>query len=355
MKIFLVGDIAFTGIVSEKPEKNNERYKKVIPLLNSADMVIANLEVPVKADETRNEYKNFIHYSLPGPTRNLLKLFNIGCVSLANNHIYDCKMPGLEATIRILDELGVKHTGAGWLAEHIDPVFIGKNGCKIAFLAYIDKSTGPKTEYFPQLRINYFDLEKVISDVRNVRHLADKVIVSIHWGVDYSFYPTPGQIEISKRIVNAGTDIVMGHHPHTLQPYEIHHDGFVFYSLGGLTFGDYAEEGKNDLQALFRKTKQGVIVKYFPGREEVDFISTEELKGNYIRISSRDYRKWSKRAWSFFKLKRTFPILNFLFTTKEKIIDRIHEYFFGYYKNPVLRLFQFSNIHKFKKLFRHLL
>ena len=217
MKITFVGDIAFTGIVSEQPETNRERYRNVIPVLKSADLVFANMEVPVKVDGSRNEYKNFIHASLPGPTRELLMMLNIGCVSLANNHVYDCKMPGLEATINLLDELGIYHTGAGWLTEHIEPVIIDRTDTKIAFLAYVDRSTNPRTELFPELLINYFEPERVASDIQQVRDKVDKVVVSIHWGVDYSFYPTPEQIGLARHIIEAGADIIMGHHPHTLQ------------------------------------------------------------------------------------------------------------------------------------------
>jgi len=139
MNIILLGDIAFTGIISEQPEKNKDRYKELAPILKSADLVFTNLEVPVKADGFRNEHKNIIHYSLPVPTRDLLKILNIGCVSLANNHIYDCKMPGLEATINILDDLGIYHTGAGWLPEHIESVIINKGSTSILHQIKLEK------------------------------------------------------------------------------------------------------------------------------------------------------------------------------------------------------------------------
>ena len=182
--INLVGDIAFSGLLSSDSHKNHKRFKNITNVFLKDELIFANLEVPVKVDSTVNENKNFIHYSLPEPTAELLQILHIGCVSLANNHIFDCKMPGLKATIEILDRLGIYHTGAGWLPEHCEPVIIdGK--VKIGFMAYVDKSTNPKTETFSELFINYFEKEKVLKDIKGIRNKVDKVICSIHWGNDY--------------------------------------------------------------------------------------------------------------------------------------------------------------------------
>ena len=160
--IILLGDIAFTGLLSEDPSKNLVRYKEVIPILHNIDIVFANLETPVKVTEEKNEHKTFIHYSLPEPTKELLKILNIGCVSLANNHIYDCRMSGLKATIELMDSLGIYHTGAGWTEKHIEPVIIKNDKCSVGFIAYVEKSTNPKTESYPELLINYFEAISVI-------------------------------------------------------------------------------------------------------------------------------------------------------------------------------------------------
>ncbi len=350
-KLTITGDLAFTGILSEEPEKNKVRFGIISSELTSSDLVFANLEVPVKVDQSINEYKHFIHYSLPNPTKELLQRLNISCVSLANNHIYDCKMAGLMATIDLLDNLGIRHTGAGFLQEHIEPVIISKEGYKIGFLAYVDKATNPKTEHFPELYISYFDIDKVILDIKQLACQVDKVICSIHWGVDYSFYPTPCQRSVAREIVNAGTDIVMGHHPHTLQPYEKYNGSYIFYSLGSLTFGDFIKKGDTERQSLFRKTKRSVIANYNFHENTFDFLSTYEMQGNYVKIKPLSYEKWSKTKWQFFAVKHSSAFATKIFLFKEKILDRIYEYFFGYYKKPLKQLFQLSNIRKLKRLY----
>jgi len=232
-------------------------------------------------------------------------------------------------------------------------IFVQNSGSnRIAFLAYVDKSTNPKTEHFSELLINYFDPDKVISDIKNIKDQVHKVICSIHWGVDYSFYPTPYQRKIAHELINSGADIIMGHHPHTLQPYERYKGGSIFYSLGGLTFGDYIKEGKSNLQALFKKTKRSAIVTYDLQREKIGFIPTKELKGNSIKIDQRDYEKSSERRWLLYKIKKSSRFMVWLFDFHEKVLYRVYEYFFGYYQNPVSRLLQFSNILKIRKLFK---
>ncbi len=351
-EIALIGDIAFTGIISSEPGKNTERYSHIVPILNKAELVFANLEVPVKSDNERNEYKNIIHFSGIQATESLLKLLNISCVSLANNHIYDCKMSGLRATISLLDQLGIYHTGAGWKAEHLDPVTIVCNGIRIGFMAFVDKSTNPETEKFPELYINYFEPENVKTRISELRSEVDIIICSIHWGMDYSYYPTPEQIRVARELVDGGADIIMGHHTHTLQPFEIHQNAYIFYSLGSFTFGDYIREGKNEIQSLFRKTKKSVIVKYSFSSNQFGFVSTKELRGNYIITDKRDYNKWTSRKWSHFKIRHLSGIIEKLYVFNEQVLYRIYEYFFGYYKNPLKRLFQISNLKKVPKLFK---
>ena len=345
-----LGDIAFTGILSTNPENNIYRFDRINPILKDSEINFANLEVPLQVDKSRNEYKNFIHYSLPEPSRELLKMLNIGCVSLANNHIYDCKMSGLKATIEMLDKLGIFYTGAGWKKEHCDPVVIHKEDINIGFLAYVDKCTNPKTENFSELFINYFELNQVKKDVFAIKNKVDKIICSIHWGKDYSFYPTRDQIKVARELIDSGVDIIMGHHPHTLQPFEHYKSGIIFYSLGGLTFGDFMKNGK--IQALYRKTKKGVIVKCDLSTMLFDFISTVEKKGNFIQKNKKSFSLWSKKKWILYHLKERNNFSRSIFNFYEKVLYRVYEYFFGYYQKPLSRLFQIKNLKKVKRLFK---
>ena len=345
----LIGDIALNGLFSNETKKNSFRFKGVSDFLQSFDLVIANLETPVKGKNEINEHKNIIFQSDPDPTRNILKNLNIGIVSLANNHIYDCKMSGLKATMSVLDECGINYTGAGWNKSHLDPVYFTLDKIRFAFLAYVDKNTNPRTSEFPELFINYFDENKIINSIREAKKNAENIILSLHWGIDYSHFATPYQVEASYRFADAGADIIMGHHPHTIQMFKEYNGKYIFYSLGGLCFGDYLKNEK--LVALPKKSKKSFIPVFNTEPVLESIMTTKELKGNKIILTHRNLKPWLWRNRLFTKLKHEFAFFEFLLDFEEGFVDRTIEYFFGYYNNPFKRLFQLSNLKKIKILF----
>lgn len=349
-EIAILGDIAFNGIISSQPEKNRYRFDQVSQVLSTFDFVFANLELPVTGNEENNEHKQIIRFADKAVTRDLLQRLNIGCVSLANNHVYDCKMSGLQATIGLLDELGIYHTGAGWKKEHIEPVIIEKAGSRIGFMAYVDKSTNPKTEFFPELLINYLEVEKVISDISQIRNCVDMIICSIHWGIDYSNYFSKEQRNIASKLVKGGSDIIMGHHSHAFQPYEVINGKYVFYGLGQLCFGDDMWEG--ELRALKRKTKLGIIPVINSNRELKEIIPTRERKGNYIEISKINITRKLRFLFRINRLMLSNKVIKFVIRVKESFIDRFSEFCFGYYRNPFKEIFKLKNFKKVSYLFR---
>ncbi len=349
--IALLGDIAFNGTFSSSPESIRNKFSASSIILKECKLVFANLEVPVKVDDARNEYKNFVHYSLHATNEELLKFLNISCVSLANNHIYDCSMTGLRATINLLDDLGIYHTGAGWMKEHTEPVIIKGNGIKIGFIAYVDKSTHPLTEYFSDLYINYLNEQKTVSDIKNLKSNVDKIICSVHWGNDYSNFYTGSQKELAHKLIDAGADVIMGHHTHTIQSYEVYKNKAIFYSLGQLCFGDFIWEG--ELRSLKRKTKLGLLVRFDDySFTKYQIIPTKQEKGGKIIISNRNIENFLKRLQTINRLRNQYRLIDYLVRFKEAYIDRIYEFIFGYYRNPLKDIFRIKNFKKLKFMVR---
>jgi hypothetical protein len=343
-EIALLGDIAFNGIISSQPEKNHDRFKQISLFLKGVDFVFANLEVPVNVDDEYNENKKILRYANKEVTKDLLQRLNIGCVSLANNHIYDCKMSGLEATINLLDESGIFHTGAGWKKEHIEPAIIDRAGVKIGFMAYVDRDTNPKTEDFPELLINYLEPEKVIADIIYLRNRVDKIICSIHWGTGYSNFFTKKQQKLARTLINEGIDIITGHHPHTIQPYEVFNGKYIFYSLGQLCFGDIMWEG--ELRALRRKTKPGIIPIIDSKGILKSIIPTRERKGNYVEISNINITGKLKFLSKINGLILKNLFFKYIIVIKESFTDRLYEFCFGYYRNPFKEIMKLKNYKK---------
>ncbi len=346
--VIFLGDVAFNGILSSDNKNNVSRYKSLKKYLTSNDLIFANFEAPVISDiKDLNPDKKLHHYTDSETAKQLLGLLNINCVSLANNHIADCGISGIKTTINLLEKEGIYYTGAGYKESHIKPVIIEHNGLKIAFIAYVHKSTNPKAERYNNLYINYYNINDIINDIESVKKGVDKVIVSIHWGKDYSFYPSDSQINDYKLFIDRGADIIMGHHSHTIQPFEHYNNSTIFYSLGGLTFGDYYLPNGN-LHALYKKTKKGVITSLDLDSYKFDFVGTIEKQYNNIHIRRNwNYLKWNSNKWKSFRLMKKNSSYKSFINFKETVLDRITEYFFGYYQNPVKRLFQIKN---FKKL-----
>jgi len=354
LTVALLGDVALNGLFNKEPEKNRDRFKEVGELLQMTDLVFANLETPVWGDGTLHHDKKdrmgVLLYSGREVVEEVLPILNISAVSLANNHVYDCMEKGLENTVHCLEALGVMFTGAGCGPALPGPVKIEKNGQVIGFLAYVHESTHPLTGSETGLHINLYNEEAIIAAISELKKACDHVILSLHWGVDYSFYPTRYQREAARRFIDAGADIILGHHPHTVQPHEVYNDRFIFYSLGSFCFGDFVYEGK--LRSLKRKTKKTVlpIIGLEPDRAPymVACPSLKELPGNRVTVRKRSLDRFLATKRLMMTLKHRFKAVDFFTNLKEAFIDRGIEYFFGYYRDPFKQLFDLKNLKKLR-------
>jgi len=348
--IGLLGDIALNGLICEDKANNKERFKNIRKVLSDCELSFANLETPIISSTEENEFKQFLRGTNKAVLLEILRTIELNCVSLANNHILDYKLSGLKSTIEILESQNIKYTGAGWLKKHIEPVVLESKGKRIGFCAYVDSNTNPKAEYINDILINMFDLDKVISDINKVKQNVDLLICSIHWGRDYSnFYSKTQQVQ-AKRILIAGADIIMGHHSHTLQTFDYFNNKPVFYSLGQVCFGDFLWEDK--LRALRRKTKIGLIAKLDYSGNVVKLIPTKELKGNYIIIPEIKIEKVLNNLRWMNKMKMRFALIDLVIRIKESLNDRIAEFLFGYYRQPLREVFKIKNTKKVNFILR---
>ena len=349
MRLALAGDIALHGLISSDTASNAERFRWLEGELSGCDGLIANLEAPVEAGE-RNSGKKAHLFAGASVTEELLKRLNVTCVSLANNHILDCGSGGLENTIALLDRLGIYHSGAGLTADQAAPVIFPLAGKKIAFAAWNHDSTNPAHDRYPALFLNIFNRTEAEAEIRKLRQKADIVIASIHWGTDYSFFHESWQREAAEGLAAAGADIIMGHHSHTLQPFETIGSAAVFYGLGSLVFGDFMRHGS--MYALYRRTKHSAVFMIDESCRVSGAISTHELKGNRIVNGGRDIFRRNDRLLHMSRIRERNRTAAAVIRFQERVLSRIWEYFFGYYMNPLKRLIQVGNIRKGFRLFR---
>ena len=160
-------------------------------------------------------------------------------VSLANNHAFDMRKTGMVETPAILKEIGVVPLGASVTEP---PVFrvetIEKRGWRLGFIAVTARRNAPHREGAPELPfLNTRELGDTLTEViRSGRASHELIIVLIHWGAEYADMPAKIQRSEAKRLIEAGADMVIGHHPHVLQGVERHEDGLIAYSMGNFLF-----------------------------------------------------------------------------------------------------------------------
>lgn len=207
----------------------------------NSDLFIVNLETTI-TDSTKATPKTF-NYKLSPQFGDVLSAGKIGFASLANNHILDFGVEGLNDTVSILNSMHIGHAGAGILRRARQPAIIKFGDMSIAFISAADHyahwaatSTQPGIWY---VDIENRDWEHVLRNVYNLKQVVDIVIVSLHWGPNWQEVVDDNRQVFAKHLVKAGADIIHGHSAHHLQRAERIGDSIVFYSLGGL-IDDYA-------------------------------------------------------------------------------------------------------------------
>ncbi len=209
-----------------------------MPWFAEADISMVNLENPITTRGRKRE-KAYNFRAKPRYVQ-VLKEGGIDIVTLANNHAYDYGRDGLIQTMHVLDSARIFYVGAGRTnVEARKPVLFRVNGLRIAFLAYygLKKHSDCQPAGAEQSGTALRNLRYIREDIHKLRHEADFIIVSFHWGLQKKNYPQQSQIEFAHRTIEYGADLVVGHHPHVLQGIERYQKRVIAYSLGNFIFG----------------------------------------------------------------------------------------------------------------------
>lgn len=215
-------------------------------LFEKEHLIIVNQESIIAGEEIG--LSDFPHFNSPVEIGYLLKDMNVDIVNIANNHIMDHGEKGILTSIKNWEKIGLPYVGAyKSIADQETLRILHKNGLRICFLSYT-KSVGAKKRPGTKgyLANKYDDvgvkwLRRIIDRIKREK-LADVIVMSIHFGKEYQMLPTSYQLETSNNIADAGADIIIGHHPHVLQPPAFILDSkgreaFVAYSLGNFFSG----------------------------------------------------------------------------------------------------------------------
>jgi poly-gamma-glutamate capsule biosynthesis protein CapA/YwtB (metallophosphatase superfamily) len=241
-------------------------FEPTLPHLgNAADITVANLECPLTDTGTQHPTKPIIFRGSPENVDGLVYA-GVDVVTIANNHIIDYGLAGLQETQEVLDSNNILYSGAGADGyEAYLPVFCNRKGVNIAFLASSDR-TGQYDNYQPYLNAGFnkpgfanltqFDISQQIQTVEND---ADLIVIEMHSGDEYNPIPTlkdlhyadynedemyspfllvPNRSDIADRrhAIDEGADLVVCHHVHVLQGLEVYNGKLIAHSLGDFTF-----------------------------------------------------------------------------------------------------------------------
>jgi len=212
-------------------------FRKMAPMLAASDIAFVNLESPF-SDQAPYHEGGMVFHAAPDTIAGL-KLAGIAVASTANNHSRDCGSHGVEFTISWLRKHGIETVGSGESeADAHKGIVLVRHGVRFGFLGYTyDQKNGNWKDIDP--RIAVADPKIVCRDVQELRKRADVVIVSMHHGIEYKLKPNAAQTAFAHAAIDAGATLVIGHHPHVVQPSESYHGGLIFYSLGNFIFDQY--------------------------------------------------------------------------------------------------------------------
>lgn len=225
LSFIFAGDVMQHGpqITAARNEKMDSyeydgSFQFVKPIIESRDIAIANLEVT----HAGKPYAGYPQFSAPDELSAALQTAGFDIIITANNHSCDGGNKGVVRTLDVLDKLGIKHTGTFRSKEERAanyPLMIEEKGMRIALLNYTYGTNGLTVD--PPLIINYIDSSVIRKDVKKARDLkADYIICTMHWGTEYESLPSAYQKKWEKYCYELGVDMIIGSHPHVIQPVE---------------------------------------------------------------------------------------------------------------------------------------
>lgn len=209
------------------------------PMLTDIKEIVKNYDLAFYNQETIIGGKNLGLSNYPcfnSPDEIGLDMIDAGfnMVNLTTNHSKDRGIPALKYSSNFWkNQKGVYAVGSYVSEEErLKPRYEEKNGIKYALLGYATVTNGFTISDEDSHYWVLYDKEKVKQDIERIKDKVDVIIVSMHWGVEYTHTPTDEQVEIAKYLSSLGVDVVIGHHPHVIQPIEYVGDTLVIYSLG---------------------------------------------------------------------------------------------------------------------------
>ncbi|WP_416197435.1 MAG: PGA-cap domain-containing protein [Sporanaerobacter sp.] len=295
-----------------------DNFKYVKKYVEAADLALVNFETVTAGEDVG--FKGYPNFNSPMESLEALSYTGFDILSTANNHALDQGKKGLLSTIENIEAAGLKNIGT--YREKNEPLLIEKvNDINIGLLSYTYGCNGMEytlTQEELGYMINIIDEDKIKNDIYKLKEMgSDIVVVFIHWGNEYQMEPSEEQMELGRKMVEWGANIIFGSHPHVIQKTEIVEyggkDNFIIYSLGNFLSNQRRETIKN------KYTEDGIMINI---EVEKDFAKGETTIKNITYIPT-----WVKKYSSNGKAKyEIIPIDEFIDKeTNQEILAKIKE------------------------------
>ncbi len=239
-------------------------------LLADADLRVANLECPVTC-VGRPVDKKYCFRADPSRAKAVLRAGGIDVVSLANNHTQDWGPRGLAETRRWLNAWGITTAGAGQGEVAAAGVRVRVvRGLRVGFVGYSEWVMQPAQPGPAHAHLARLNEATLAAEIAAAKARVDCLVVSLHWGQEYQARPSARQQRLGRAAIDAGADLVLGHHPHVAQPIETYRGKPIVYSLGNAIFD---REGS-------ARWSNGLVVRLELGRDRARVV---DKKGIWTR------------------------------------------------------------------------
>lgn len=304
LKVSFLGDISLNDKYIKLYQGGVNPFSPLESTLFTSDLVVGNLECITKGEDGENELKK-PRLTTTVETLDYLKNIHLSIACLAQNHIYDHLEDGFNKTTNKLRDINIQYLGAGSNSYEAEkPIIIQQNGIRIALLNYVTLDTNPNLPETASIKLNIFDLKKCKNEINTLRNDINHIVISLHWGgrVEGGLYPDWDQKKIAHELIDSGADLIIGHHSHTIQPFEIYKGKHIFYSLGNFCFSDFWFEKK--FYPLVKRRK----ITFIP---EIEFNSTSyKAKLKYFFNKETTFEHLDR--YEVIHKKRNFIYRNFL-------------------------------------------
>ena len=242
IKIICVGDVMF-----HLPQVNyakglsgydfSESFEEIKDFISKYDLALANFETTINPELEPSGYPRF---NTPVDCLTSIKSAGFDGLSTMNNHSLDTDIEGVQSTIKAFEDIGLESFGTN-LPDQDQASIIDVDGILVGILGYTDSLNGLEglldTDEKKEMLNTLWDEDHIRSQISKLKNSVDLVIIYPHWGNEYESHQSTRQIELGHKMVDWGADIIIGSHPHVVQPSEIYkasdgRQGFITYSCG---------------------------------------------------------------------------------------------------------------------------